>query len=155
MFLLINSWSCVNTNTVSSKSRSLDQMLVIYCQHCRGHIFSLSFLKIAQSFCLEEMLDTFEHCTLLLGIDEMRVRFGAPQAGFKPPVASAADRAKAVIPSFPWLFVCILFTCVIFLLYITVFVYDYVLISLFQILALVGNVFCVRCFSCTIFLTYI
>ena len=39
------------------------------------------------------------------------------QAGFKPPVASATDRAKAVLPSLPWLSVCDVHVCLLLVLH--------------------------------------
>ena len=38
-------------------------------------------------------------------------------AGFKPPVASATDRAKAVLPYLPWLSVCDVHVCILLVLH--------------------------------------
>ena len=57
----MKSWMSLNKGVVGSKSRSLGQILEKACEHCRGHIFSPIFLKLAQKDCLDKISDEFKN----------------------------------------------------------------------------------------------
>ena len=59
MFVLVKFWMSLKMGHVSSKTRSLGQMLEKPCACSRGHIFSLMILTRDQHVCLDEILHKF------------------------------------------------------------------------------------------------
>ena len=61
MFVLMMSRSSSIMGGAGSKSRSLGQILVKSCYHSRNHIFGLTYLKLAQNVCLDDVSVKFDH----------------------------------------------------------------------------------------------
>ena len=55
IFVLVISQSSLIMGGMGTKSRSLRQILVKFCLHCRGHIFGPIFLRVALNVCLDNI----------------------------------------------------------------------------------------------------
>ena len=66
MFVLMKSQMSLKMDHVSSKTKSLGQMLKKPCVHDRDHIFSLIIMKLDQHVFLHEISQEFENGTCLV-----------------------------------------------------------------------------------------
>ena len=61
MIILTISQSSSNMGDIGSKTRSVGQIMGKPCEHYRGHIFGLIFIKLAQNDCLDNISVKFEY----------------------------------------------------------------------------------------------